>query len=103
MANRKRSTLTRRGIPVLSLLAATLLMNTSARAEKFPSSSELRQMTARFAPVEIGADVSALPPAERAALGKLVDAARIMDTLYLRQVWAGNETLLLQLMADNTY
>ena len=36
-------------------------------------------MTARFAPADIGADLSALPENEREALGKLVQAARIMD------------------------
>ena len=54
-------------------------------------------MTARFAPAEIGADVSALPKNERDALARLVDAARIMDALFMRQVWAGNDALLQEL------
>ncbi|HZS37391.1 MAG TPA: hypothetical protein VFF06_11230 [Polyangia bacterium] len=52
---------------------------------------------ARFAPVDLGADVKALPPDEQKALGKLVEAARLMDTLFLRQVWSGNEAMLLRL------
>ena len=51
-------------------------------------------MIARFAPADIGADLSALPDNERQALARLVEAARIMDALFLRQVWAGNEALL---------
>ena len=51
-------------------------------------------MIARFAPVDIAADVSRLPDNERRALGKLVDAAAIMDALFLRQVWAGNDAML---------
>jgi hypothetical protein len=62
----------------------------------------LNAMAARFVPVPLLADLSALPDGERQALAKLVQAARIMDTLFLRQVWAGNETLLLSLVADNT-
>jgi hypothetical protein len=62
--------------------------------------SELRTMTARFAPAEIGADLSALPENEREALAKLVDAARVMDALFLKQVWAGNEALLEQLARE---
>jgi hypothetical protein len=54
-------------------------------------------MTARFAPAEIGADVSALPKNEREALARMVDAARIMDALFLRQVWAGNDAMLQEL------
>jgi hypothetical protein len=57
-------------------------------------------MTARFAPAEIGADISQLPDNERQALAKLVDAARVMDGLFLRQVWAGNDAMLQQLARD---
>ena len=53
-----------------------------------------QHIPSRFAPVEIGADTSKLPGHERQALARLVDAARIMDALFLRQVWAGNDTLL---------
>jgi len=69
-----------------------------------PSAETVRinAMAARFAPVPLAADVSALPSGERQALAKLVQAARIMDTLFLRQAWAGNETLLLSLIADDT-
>ena len=59
-------------------------------------------MIARFAPVEIGADISALPPNETAALAKVVAAARLMDGLFLQQVWAGNPALLVQLAGDRT-
>jgi hypothetical protein len=62
-----------------------------------PSTSELRTMTARFAPADIAADVRQLPEPEREALAKLVQAARIMDSLFLRQVWAGNDALLQRL------
>ena len=51
-------------------------------------------MTARFAPADIGADLTALPENERQALARLVEAARIMDGLFLRQVWSGNAALL---------
>jgi hypothetical protein len=58
------------------------------------AASPLRTMTARFAPADIGADLSALPENERQALARLVEAARIMDGLFLRQVWSGNGALL---------
>src|SRR6476469_6808819 len=59
-----------------------------------PSQAELRTMTARFAPADIGADLSALPQGERQALAKLVEAAKLMDSLFLRQAWAGNDAML---------
>jgi hypothetical protein len=59
-----------------------------------PSPAELRTMTARFAPADIGADIAGLPEGERRALAKLVDAAKVMDGLFLRQVWAGNDAMM---------
>ncbi len=66
-------------------------------AAAVPTTAELREMTARFAPADIGADITALPDRERRALGKLVEAARLMDSLFLRQVWSGNDAMLQEL------
>src|SRR6267142_1041843 len=74
----------------------------SAQAPSAPNADQLKTMSARFAPVDLTADVSKLPANERQALGKLVEAAKVMDTLFLRQVWAGNETMLLELLKDNS-
>jgi hypothetical protein len=59
-------------------------------------------MAARFAPVDLTADVAALPESERRALAKLVEASKVFDALFLRQVWAGNETMLVNLSRDNS-
>src|SRR5262245_32057645 len=63
---------------------------------------KLEAMAARFAPVDLTADVAKLPENERKALVKLVEAARIFDALFLRQVWNGNESLLLDLVRDGS-
>jgi tetratricopeptide (TPR) repeat protein len=73
-----------------------LVIQTAAPAP-MPTLPELRVMTARFAPAEIGADITSLPDGERRALAKLVEAARLMDSLFLRQVWAGNDAMLQEL------
>jgi Peptidase family M49 len=65
-----------------------------------PAASDLRAMSARFAPVDIAADTSRLSANDRRALGLLVEAARIMDALFLRQVWSGNDALLQQLSRE---
>ena len=62
----------------------------------------LTTMTARFAPVDLTADISALPANERQALAKLVQASKIIDALFLRQVWAGNEAMLIDLVSDTS-
>jgi hypothetical protein len=82
---------------ILMILMLTSGESAVQETSSVPSTKELQAMTARFAPVEIGADISALPDAERRALATLVEAARIMDALFLRQVWAGNDALLQEL------
>jgi hypothetical protein len=64
--------------------------------------SAIETQLRRFAPVDIAADVNALPPKEREALDKLVAAARLMDGLFLEQVWAGNAATLTALAADRS-
>ena len=59
-------------------------------------------MTRLFAPVDIGADLSGLPDSERRALGHIIDAARVMDGIFLEQVWAGNPATLISLAEDRS-
>jgi hypothetical protein len=60
------------------------------------------RLAARFAPTEIRADLSKLSPPDRKVLAKLVEASKIMDALFLRQVWAGNEAMLIDLAQDQS-
>ena len=64
--------------------------------------ARLQKMTARFAPTSIRADVSRLSAADRSVLAKLVEASKVLDALFLRQVWSGNEAMLLDLARDTT-
>jgi hypothetical protein len=73
-----------------------------ADGQSAPTQQQLEQMSARFASVDIGADVSGLPPSERKVLAKLVEASHLIDALFLRQVWAGNEAALMRLEADQS-
>jgi hypothetical protein len=81
------------GAVLLGLAAVTL----SAQESHLPAAADLQRMSARFAPTEIKADLSALSAADRQVLGKLVQASKVMDALFLRQVWSGNEPMLLEL------
>ena len=83
-------------------LLAVLLLAAPARAADFPDAAGLTKLQAQFAPVELKVDVSGLPESERKTLGKLIEAARIIDGIYLRQVWSGNPSLLLQLAHDES-
>jgi hypothetical protein len=62
----------------------------------------LKYKIKRFAPTEIKGDISKLTIGDRKALAKLIEAAKYMDSLYLRQVWSGNIDLFHKLQADKT-
>lgn len=74
----------------------------TAPARVDPALAALARQTARFAPTDLTADVAALPESERRALAHMIRAAQVMDALFLRQVWAGNETMLSALATDET-
>jgi hypothetical protein len=84
---------------LLCLAAAATL---AAQGDALPNTVKLQSMTARFAPTEITADLSKLSPTDRQVLAKLVEASKILDELFLRQVWAGNDSMLLDLSQDQT-
>jgi hypothetical protein len=85
---------------VVSAAALAAIIGVSAVQESPTVSSELPARIARFAPAAIGADTSRLSAGDRRALSKLVDAARLMDSLFLRQVWAGNDAMLQRLARE---
>ena len=62
----------------------------------------LNKMAARFAPVALRADTSGLSAGDKVTIVKLIDAAKIIDTLQLRQRWANNEALWLALKKDRS-
>ncbi|MCC6398695.1 MAG: hypothetical protein IT282_16895 [Bacteroidetes bacterium] len=84
------------------LLSGMLLISCTSQKEDDPAMKDLAQKAARFTPAPVKSDISRLSPGNRAALAKLVAAAKVMDTLYRRQVWSGNEQLLQKLESDSS-
>src|SRR5262249_20990275 len=64
---------------------------------KVLNQAELQAALQRFVVTPLSVDVSKLPPSERKALARLVQAARVVDPLFLRQSWADNEAWLMKL------
>ncbi len=69
---------------------------------KIPNLPELNRMTARFAPTELRVDTSSLSAGDRKALVKLIEASRMIDDIFLTQLWSGNHKLLGELEKDQT-
>ena len=64
--------------------------------------AELRTKIARFAPTEVAADISKLSAPDRRVLAKLIEASKVLDGIYLRQVWVGNAAMLIDLARDDS-
>ncbi|RJG25407.1 dipeptidyl-peptidase 3 family protein [Massilia cavernae] len=80
--------------------AAEANVNTLAAQAGTPA--QLARLAKRFEPVELRADVSHLSAGDRAAIAKLIEAAKIVDVLQLRQRWSQNEALWDALKKDAT-
>jgi hypothetical protein len=83
----------------LALAAATLCATVHAAPATAP---QLQTMAQRFAPVDLTADTAKLSAGDRVAIARLIEAAKIVDTLQLRQRWSGNEALWAALQKDTT-
>jgi len=84
-----------------NLLIPLLLATAGSAAIAAPASvDELHKMTKRYAPVELKADASQLSAGDRKAIARLIEAAKVIDTLQLRQRWSGNEALWAVLQKD---
>src|SRR5215204_1479837 len=81
----------------MALLSTTLIGQKPAGGEP-----DLARKIARFAPTTLTADTSKLTPKDRQALDKIIAAAKLLDPLFLRQVWSGNDALEKKLQADKS-
>ena len=88
------------GLSVITMTAACSPQTDSAAPAAAPTPATLERQTARFAPVDLTANIESLPANEADALRHILLAARIMDGLFLEQVWAGNPALLTELARD---
>jgi hypothetical protein len=67
-----------------------------------PDLAHLRAMTARFAPTQIEVNTSKLNAGDRQALVKLIEAARILNHVFMQQYWSGDLALYSELQKDKS-
>ena len=83
----------------LVLAAATVR---GVEPDKGANLAQLERMIARFAPTEVRVDVSGLSAGDRKALAKLIEASRVLNDLFLTQLWGGNQAFYARLQKDKT-
>jgi hypothetical protein len=69
---------------------------------EIPNLAELEKMQARYAPTELKVDTTHLSGRDKKALVKLIEAARVLDPLFMQQLWDGNLDLYSRLKKDAT-
>ena len=89
-------------VAAVALCGVSLVARQEPAVNRVPDLQQLQKMSARFAPTDIGADLSKLSDADRRVLARLVEASKIVDALFLRQVWGGNDAMLLDLVRDQS-
>src|SRR3954469_20104061 len=70
--------------------------------KEIPGLAELQKMQARYAPTELKVDTTHLSPGDKKALVKLLEAARVLDQLFMTQLYERNNELYAKLKKDQT-
>jgi hypothetical protein len=86
------------------LLIVTLVAAAQEKkaAPAIPDLAQLKAMTARFAPTPLRVDLSGLSAGDRQALEKLVEAAKIVNHIFMQQFWSGDLATYHALQQDKT-
>src|SRR6266567_6954555 len=95
----------RRIVLLVPLLIAGITLMATAQIKPVPSTpdaAELKQMAARFAPTPLEVDTSGLSAGDKQALVKLIQAARIVNHIFMQQFWSGDLALYRKLQLDKT-
>ena len=90
--------------PILLLLTVSIIILTLfACQNRYEGEVEmLKEIIAKFAPVEITYDQSLLNDRQKVVIDKLYHAATIMDTIFLKQVYSQNMIILSELEKSDT-
>lgn len=84
------------------LLFVTVLVPMLTATAAIPDLAQLQKMIARFQPTQLRVDTSKLSPDDTRALAKLIEAARVLNDIFLTQMWSGNHALYAKLRRDTT-
>src|SRR3981081_2741020 len=84
------------------LLGVTSISMKAQRNGAVPDLAQLAKMASRFATPPLRVDPSKLSAGDRQALVKVIEAARILNDVFMQQMWEGNLALYARLQKDTT-
>src|SRR4029077_12892447 len=71
-------------------------------SSSLPDTADLKKMAERFALTPLQVDTSALSAGDKRALVKLIEAARVVNHLFMQQLWSGDLALYQKLQQDRS-
>ena len=86
----------------LMLLSAVMTVAQTKSKAAFPDAAQLNRLAARFAPTPLQVDTNALSAGDKQALPKLIEAAQLLNVVFMKQYWSGNLATYEKLKADKT-
>jgi len=93
---------TRVGLIIVLMGVLSNSVRAANKKSTLPDVAQLQKMAARFTPTPIRVDTSRLSAPDRQALAKMIQASRILDQIFMKQLWSGNLVLYAQLQRDTT-
>jgi Peptidase family M49 len=90
-------------VTVLLVLLSTVMAVAQTKSKaSFPDAAQLNRLAARFAPAPLQVDTSALSAGDKQALPMLIESARLLNVVFMKQYWSGNLATYEKLKIDKT-
>ena len=90
------------GAILLILFSAVMTVAQTNPKAAFPDAAQLNRLASRFAPTPLQVDTNALSAGDKQALPKLIEAAQLLNVVFMKQYWSGNLATYEKLKADKT-
>jgi hypothetical protein len=87
---------------LLTVFGSVLVAANNLLSTRTLDLEQLKKKIARFTPTELTVDISNLSDRDSKALVKLVEAASLMDDIFMTQYWSGDHALYAELRKDRS-
>ena len=89
-------------ILLMIFFSAVMTVAQTKSTAAFPDAAQLNRLAARFAPTPLQVDTNTLSAGDKQALPKLIEAAQLLNVVFMKQYWSGNLAAYEKLKADKT-
>lgn len=90
------------GVVFLVFLSTVMAVAQTKSKASFPDSAKIDRLVARFAPTPLQVDTSALSAGDKQALPKLIESARLLNVVFMKQLWNRNLATYEKLKSDTS-